>query len=153
MRLMKPLLATAACMALAFGSLLVPARKATGGVLRPVVVGYAFHFLDNLEVLTNLLQRSDIGGTGEAPPAELSFCAGFLDFVLRADEHRFPKFDSVEVLLELGNQSIGLGEGEHLLQVLSFFTLRHEATPDSYDSLAQISLLRNDSNTRLSRAV
>src|SRR5213593_2267014 len=29
------------------------------------------HFLDNLEILTNLLQRSDIGGAGEASPAEL----------------------------------------------------------------------------------
>lgn len=31
------------------------------------------HFLDNLEVLADLLQCSDIGGTGEASPAELSF--------------------------------------------------------------------------------
>src|SRR5437867_5074943 len=31
------------------------------------------HVLDNLEILTKLLERSDIGGTGEASPAELSF--------------------------------------------------------------------------------
>jgi hypothetical protein len=84
------------------------------------------HVLNGPEVIADFFKGSDIVDAGVAPAPELRFCSGFFDLVFDANEDGFSLPYSLQMLFEVGDEPVGLGERENALQVLSFFTVRHE---------------------------
>ncbi len=73
-------------------------------------------FLDFIQLMGDILERSNIMGSRTAPSAELGFGARFLDFWLRPNEDGLAASDGRQMFFQLGDELIRFRKTKNSVQ-------------------------------------